>query len=120
MSLRSREILHGSAKGFRDEHANVNLHSAAEFETDFVATFDQHISDAGKRDNAVHQGIEPLICTAWAGNEEVEVAYGFASAPQGTGRCDLFDAWNISQKFGQAIGDLFCLIEMKAVGDAAI
>src|SRR5207248_11087546 len=89
--LRSREVLQRSAIGLRLERADIHLHAAAQLEADLVATLRKYFGNSGKSHNAVEQGIEALVGTAWAGDQDVEISDSVASTTQRAGRCDLVD-----------------------------
>src|SRR5262249_50392861 len=118
--LGAGEILQSGAKRFRCQHADVDLHSSAQFETHLVSAPHQHIDDAGKGDNAIHKRIEPLVSAAWAGDEDIEVADSFASPAQRTRGGDLFHAGYVGQEFDQMARDHLCFIEMITAGDPTI
>ncbi len=55
-----------------------------------------------------------------AGDEEVEVAYGFAAAAQGAGGSDLVDAGEVADEVGDAFGVVAGLIDAEAAGVGAV
>ena len=60
------------------------------------------------------------VAAAFAGDQDVEVADGFASAAQRAGGRDLFDSGRRQQMRNQLLGQLLGRVEQKPSADAAI
>ena len=122
MGLRSGEVLHGGAERFGRQQADVDLHAAAQVEADFVvaAGDDVHerriLGDVGDGLLAAFFG----LVQAPAGDEDVEVAYGFAAAAQRSGGRDLVDAGIFFEIGGELFGFEFGGVDEEAAADAAI
>ena len=61
-----------------------------------------------------------IVHAAFAGDEHVEVADGFAAAAQRAGGRDLLDALDVLQMLGQLLRGAVGFVEQEAAGDAAI
>ena len=121
VGFRAGEVLHGGAEGFRRQKAHVHLHAAAQAEADFVLAAGDDFHQAGEFDDVLDELFAGgVIAAGLAGDQDVEVADGFAPAAQGSGGRDLFHAGIIAQMLDDFLGLAFGGVEQKAAGDAAI
>ena len=121
VGLGAGEILHGGAEGFRRQQAHVHLHAAAQTKADFVFAAGDDLHEARKFDDVLDQFFASgVIAAGFAGDQNVEIADGFASAAQRTGGRDFFHAGIIAQMLDDFVGLPFGGVEQKAAGDAAI
>src|SRR5262249_15168925 len=65
-------------------------------------------------------GASRIAATGGAGHENVEIADGFASSPQGAGRYDLFDSRVIAQVVDNLLGLRFGGLEKETASNSAI
>ena len=81
MGFRTSEVLHCCAKGITRKEANVYLHSAAQAEADFIVALGKNVHDPWKTEDVLDGG-QPfcVVLADFAGDKDVEVSDGFASA----------------------------------------
>ena len=119
--LGAGEVLHGRAVGFRRQGAHIHLHSAAQFEADFVVALGQHFDDAGKAQDFFDQLRALLVVNAARpGDQHVEIADRLPSTAQRTGGRDLLDAFDVLQVLGQLLRGAVGFVEQEAPGNAAV
>src|ERR1700680_1163104 len=93
MGLAAGEVLQGCAEGIGGKKADVNLHSAAHGKTHLVFAASDDVHQAGQLDDVINQFLPFfIVATSFPGYQDVEIADGFASAAQGSGGSDIFDA----------------------------
>ncbi len=86
VGFRSGEVLHGGAEGFGRQKAHVHLHAAAQTKADFVFAAGDDFHQAGKLDDVLDQLLAGgVIAAGLAGDQDVEVTNGVASAAQRAG-----------------------------------
>ena len=104
------------------EKADVDLKVVAEGEADFVLSLGDELVDERKCGYMLDCGTDDIGLAGWAGNEEVEIAYGLASSTERAGRGNFVDAGKDSNfslkfylKFGVNLPDLFDVCESSFV-----
>ena len=121
MGFRAGEILQGGAERVGREQAHIHLHAIALAEADFIFTLRDDFHEAREADEMFDQLLAAgVIHAGFAGDQHIEVADGVASAPQGTGGGDFFDAWDLPEMGDQFVGELAGSVEQEAATDAAI
>ena len=122
MGLRSGEVLHGRAEGFGRKKAHVDLHAAAQTKADFIFAAGDDFHEAGKFDDVLNQlpGGRPSVAAGFAGDQDVEIADGFASAAQRASGRYFFDAREILEVLNDFFGFAFGRVDQEASGDAAV
>src|SRR5271155_1569217 len=119
--LGSGEILHGRSERFRRQQAHVHLHAIAVPETDLILALGNDVHQAGEAEQVFDERLPRFrLNAALAGDEDVEVANGFASAAQRSGGRNLLYPRNRQQVLGQFLGPLFGGVEQESSPDAAI
>ena len=93
VGLRAGEIKESCAEVFLCEHTDVYLKSAAEQDADFVFTVREGLIDSRILQNVFGDGIHVflLVLSGTHSDQEVDVAYGFASPAKRAGGSDGFD-----------------------------
>ena len=92
--LAAGEILHGGAETVRRQRAHVHLQTfAPHLGAGLVLAVAQHLLDARIRDEAVERGRGLR-----AGDQQVQVAHGFAAAPQAAGGRDGLHAGDLRSR----------------------
>src|SRR5439155_812287 len=86
VGFRSGEVLHGSAERFRRQQAHVNLHASAQAEADFIFAARDDLHQTGQLDDMFDQLVAlSIVAAGFAGDENIEITDGFASAAQRSG-----------------------------------
>src|ERR1700733_4330439 len=121
MGLRSSEILHGRAERFRGQEANIDLHAAAQVKTDFVVAAGDYVH---QRRILSYVGDGPLASffsgAGGTGDENVEVANGFATPAQRSGGRNLVDSRIFLEICGEFFGFGLGGVDEEGAADAAI
>jgi len=118
--LAAGEVLEGCSVAGAGEEADVDLEIVAEGEGDFVLAFGDELVDEGKRCDVFDGGADDVGFAGRAGGEEVEVAYGFATAAEGASWDDLVDAGKGANEVDDGIGVLLSLVDAEAAGVFAV
>ncbi len=92
--LGAGEVLKGCSVAAAGEETDVYLEVVAEGEGDFVLAFGQELVYEREGCYVLDGCCDYVGFAGWAGDEQVEVAYGFAAAAEGAGGGDLVDAGN--------------------------
>ena len=120
VGLGAGEVLQRGAVGFGGQQAHVDLQAVAEIEADLVFALGDDAVDAGIGGDVFDGGRGVFRLAGGAGDEQVEVAGGFAAAAQRAGGRDAFDAVEGEQIGGDAVGGFFGLVDAEAAGAAAV
>ena len=118
--LGAGEVLERRAIGFRRKQAHVDLQAVGEMEADLVLAFGDDVVNAGIGGDVIDRGAGVLGRAGRAGDQQVEVAGGFAAAAERAGRCDFFNSRKCEQIGGDSPGGFFGLVDAVAAGAAAI
>ncbi len=119
--LRSGEVLHRRAIGFRRQGAHIHLHSFAQFETHFVVAFGQYFDDSRKAQNFFDQPSTLLVInTARPGDQHIEITHRLPSAAQRTGRRNLLNPFDMLQMLGQLLRGSIGFVKQEATGNAPV
>ena len=102
--LGAGEVLEGGSVAGAGEQADVDLEVVAEGEGDFVLAFGEEFVDEGEGGDVLDCGGDYVGLAGGAGDEEVEVADGFAAAAEGAGGGDFVDAGEGADEVGDAVG----------------
>ncbi len=121
MSFRSGEVLHGGAEGFGRKQAHVDLQAAAQVEADLVVAADDDVHER----RILRDVGNGLLASCFggaglAGDEDVEIADGFAAAAQGSGGRDFVDAGKLLDVGGELLALDLGGVDQIAATDAAI
>ena len=102
--LAAGEVLEGGPVAGAGKQADVYLEIIAEGEGDFVLSSGDELVDEGQGGYVLDRGGDYIRFAGGAGDEEVEVAYGFAASAEGSGRGDLVDAGEGADEGGDSFG----------------
>src|SRR5437016_3907444 len=121
VGFRSGEILHGSAERFRRQQAHVNLHASAQAEANFIFATRDDLHQAGQLDDVFDQFIAlGIVAAGFAGDENIEITDGFASAAQRSGRSNFLHAGKIFQVIDNFLRLALSSVYQEASSDAAV
>ena len=120
MRLGAGKVLQGSAIAGGGQEAHVHLEALVEVETDLVFAFGDHVVDAGVGGDVLDGGLSVARFAGRTGDQQVEVALGFAPAAQRSGRRDLFNTFQFQKVSGEAGGLFGGHIDAEAAGAAAV
>ncbi len=116
MHLAAGEVLEGGAVAAAGEEADIDLEVVAEGEADFVLALGEKLVDERESGNVFYGGADDVGFAGWAGDEEVEVADGFAAATEAAGGRDLVDAGEFADEIADDVGMVSRLVDAEAAG----
>ena len=120
MHLGAGEVLQGGSVAGARKETDVDLEVVAEGEGDFVLAFGEELVDEGQGGYVLDGGGDNVGLAGGAGDEEVEVAAGFAAAAEGAGGGDGFDAGEGTDEGGDFFGVVGGYVDAEAAGVGAV
>ncbi len=120
VGLGAGKVLERRTVALGGQQADVNLEASGDVEADLVFALGNYVVNAGIGGDVLDGGFSVLRGAGRTGDEQVEVAGGFAATAQGTGGSDALDAGEGQQIGGEAFGGVLGLVDAKAAGGAAI
>src|ERR1700753_2641359 len=108
--LAAGEVLQGGSVAAAGKEADVDLKIVAQGEADFVLSLRYQLIDEGKSGDVFDGCADDVRLAGGAGDEEVEVADGFAASAERAGGGDLVDAGEFADEVADDIGVMLRLV----------